>query len=158
MAKLLLNLRNVGDDEYADVCTLLDQHCIAWYRTEPSPWGISNGGLWLRDDADHPRAKALMAEYQAERGPRIRAEREQALRDGTAETFGSLFRRRPAYVVLVLLAMAGAAALVLLPFLLLRGNGFRPGCTRHPPKQGQQQRQSRASVGGCGGVDRRDTP
>ena len=61
MAKLLLNLRNVGDDEYADVCTLLDQHGIAWYRTEPSPWGISNGGLWLREDADHPRAKALMA-------------------------------------------------------------------------------------------------
>ncbi len=121
MAKLLLNLRNVGDDEYADVYTLLDQHGIAWYRTEPSPWGISNGGLWLREDADHPRAKALMAEYQAERGPRIRAEREQALRDGTAETFGSLFRRRPVYVVLVLLAMAGAAALVLLPFVLLRG-------------------------------------
>ena len=116
MAKLLLNLRNVGDDEYADVCTLLDQHGIAWYRTEPSPWGISNGGLWLREDADHPRAKALMAEYQAERGPRIRAEREQALRDGTAETFGGLFRRRPVYVV-----MAGAAALVLLPFVLLRG-------------------------------------
>ncbi|HDS1823587.1 TPA: hypothetical protein QEM94_002985, partial [Stenotrophomonas maltophilia] len=84
MAKLLLNLRNVGDDEYADVCTLLDQHGIAWYRTEPSPWGISNGGLWLREDADHPRAKALMAEYQAERGPRIRAERERALREGTA--------------------------------------------------------------------------
>ncbi|HEL3812801.1 TPA: hypothetical protein UMT89_004195 [Stenotrophomonas maltophilia] len=121
MAKLLLNLRNVGDDEYADVCTLLDQHGIAWYRTEPSPWGISNGGLWLREDADHPRAKALMAEYQAERGPRIRAEREQALRDGTAETFGSLFWRRPAYVVLVLLGMVGAAALVLLPFVLLRG-------------------------------------
>ncbi|MEF8765171.1 DUF6164 family protein [Stenotrophomonas sp. A3_2] len=121
MAKLLLNLRNVGDDEYADVCTLLDQHGIAWYRTEPSPWGISNGGLWLREDADHPRAKALMAEYQAERGPRIRAEREQALRDGTAETFGRLFRRRPLFVMLVLLGMAAAAALVLLPFVLLRG-------------------------------------
>ena len=116
MAKLLLNLRNVGDDEYADVCTLLDQHGIAWYRTEPSPWGISNGGLWLREDTDHPRAKALMAEYQAERGPRIRAEREQALREGTAETFGSLFRRRPVYVVLVLLA----AVFVLAANTLLR--------------------------------------
>lgn len=121
MAKLLLNLRNVGNDEYADVCTLLDQHGIAWYRTEPSPWGISNGGLWLREDADQPRAKALMADYQATRGVRVRAEREQALRDGTAETFGSLFRRRPGFVVLVLLGMAVAAALVLLPFMLLRG-------------------------------------
>ena len=151
MAKLLLNLRNVGDDEYADVCTLLDQHGIARYRTEPSPWGISNGGLWLREDADHPRAKALMAEYQAERGPRIRAEREQALRDGTAETFGSLFRRRPLFVMLVLLGMAAAAALVLLPFVLLRGKGFRPGCTRHPQTQRRRQKPGFSGrVGRCG--------
>lgn len=121
MAKLLLNLRNVGDDEYHDVCTLLDQHGIAWYRTEPSPWGISNGGLWLREDSDQPRARALMADYQAQRSVRMRAEREQALREGTAETFADLFRRRPLYVATMLLAMLGAAALVLLPFLLLRG-------------------------------------
>jgi uncharacterized protein DUF6164 len=121
MSKLLLNLRHVGDDEYHDVCTLLDQHRIEWYRTEPSPWGISNGGLWLREDTDHPRARELMSAYQAERSVRMRAEREQALRDGSAETFGSLLRRRPGFVVLVLLGMLVAAALVLLPFMLLRG-------------------------------------
>ncbi len=44
-----------------------------------------------------------------------------ALRDGTAETFGSLLRRRPLYVIAVLLGMLAAAALVLLPFMLLRG-------------------------------------
>ena len=48
-------------------------------------------------------------------------EREQALQDGSAETFGSLLRRRPGFVVLVLLGMGVAAALVLLPFILLRG-------------------------------------
>ncbi len=121
MSKLLLNLRHVGDDEYHDVCTLLDQHNFAWYRTEPSPWGISNGGLWLRDDAELARARALLGQYQAQRSVRMRAQREQALRDGSAETFASLFRQRPAYVLLVLAAMAAAAALVLLPFLLLRG-------------------------------------
>jgi hypothetical protein len=121
MSKLLLNLRHVGDDEYHDVCTLLDQHRIAWYRTEPSPWGISNGGLWIREDDDHPRARELMGAYQAQRSVRMRAEREQALRDGSAETFGSLLRRRPGFVVLVLLGMLVAAALVLLPFMLLRG-------------------------------------
>ena len=121
MSKLLLNLRHVGDDEYKDVCTLLDQHRIAWYRTEPSPWGISNGGLWLRDDAQFDRARALLADYQVERGERMRAERAQALRDGTAETFSSLFRRRPAYVLLMLSVMAVVASLVLLPFFLLRG-------------------------------------
>ena len=121
MAKLLLNLRNVGEDESREVGELLDRNGIAWYRTEPSPWGISHGGIWLRDDEDRPRAKTLMATYQADRGQRVRAEREAALRDGSAETFGSLLRRRPLYVVAVLLGMAAAAALVLLPFMLLRG-------------------------------------
>lgn len=121
MAKLLLNLRNVGEDESREVGELLDRNAIAWYRTEPSPWGISHGGIWLHDNDDHPRAKALMASYQAERGQRVRAEREAALRDGTAETFGSLLRARPLYVVAVLLGMVAAAALVLLPFMLLRG-------------------------------------
>ena len=121
MAKLLLNLRNVGEDESREVCELLDRHGIAWYRTEPSPWGISSGGLWLCDRQDHARARALMDGYQAERGQRVRAEREAALRDGTAETFGSLLRRRPLYVIAVLLGMLAAAALVLLPFTLLRG-------------------------------------
>ncbi|MCL7714172.1 DUF6164 family protein [Stenotrophomonas mori] len=121
MAKLLLNLRNVGEDESREVGELLDRHGIAWYRTEPSPWGISSGGLWLRDHEEHPRAKALMADYQAGRSQRMRAERAAALRDGTAETFGSLLRQRPLYVVAVLLGMLAAAALVLLPFMLLRG-------------------------------------
>lgn len=121
MSKLLLNLRHVGDDEYSDVCALLDQHRMAWYRTEPSPWGISNGGLWLRDDTQLEQARALLATYQAARGERVRAERAQALRGGTAETFSSLFRRRPAYVLLMLSVMAVVASLVLLPFFLLRG-------------------------------------
>lgn len=121
MSKLLLNLRHVGNDEYHDVCTLLDQHRIAWYRTEPSPWGISNGGLWIRDDDDLARAREVMGGYQRERSVRMRAEREQALQDGSAETFRGLLQRRPGFVALVLLGMVGAAALVLLPFMLLRG-------------------------------------
>ncbi len=121
MAKLLLNLRNVGDDESREVGELLDRNDIGWYRTEASPWGISHGGIWLRENADHPRAKALMATYHAERSRRVRGEREAALRDGSAETFGRLFRKRPLYVIAVLLGMLAAAALVLLPFMLLRG-------------------------------------
>lgn len=121
MAKLLLNLRNVGDDESQEVGELLDLNHIPWYRTEASPWGISHGGIWLRDNDDHTRAKALMATYQAERTQRMRAEREASLRDGNAQTFSGLFRQRPLYVIAVLLGMLAAAALVLLPFVLLRG-------------------------------------
>lgn len=120
MSKLLLNLRNVAEDEADDVCALLDANGIAWYATQPSPMGLSAGGIWVREDADHPRAKALMAVYQGERAQRVRAERAQALEDGSAETFASLLRRRPLYVLSTLLAMLLVASLVLLPFVLLR--------------------------------------
>src|SRR5690606_3754815 len=87
MAKLLLNLRNVPDDEADDVRAFLAAARIEHYETRPGPFGISAGGIWLREDEDVPRAKRLRAEYQHERAIRIRAEREQARRDGTAETF-----------------------------------------------------------------------
>lgn len=120
MAKLLLNLRNVPDDEAAEVRAWLEDQGFAWYETRPSPWGISHGGIWLREKADLPRAKALMADYQARRRQRAREAHEQALRDGSAETFGSLLRRRPGYVLAVLAAMVGILGLTLaLPYLLL---------------------------------------
>lgn len=121
MAKLLLNLRNVPDDEATEVRAWLEEHGFAWYETRPSLWGISHGGLWLREDADLPRAKALMADYQARRRQQARAAREAALRDGSAETFGSLLRRRPGYVLGVLAAIVGILGLTLaLPYLLFR--------------------------------------
>lgn len=121
LAKLLLNLRHVPDDERAEVCALLDAAGIGYYETRAGTFGISAGGIWLREDAEQARAKALLAEYQAQRGERARAERAAALRDGSAETFASLLRQRPLFVLATLLGMLLVASLVLLPFLLLRG-------------------------------------
>lgn len=119
MAKLLLNLRHVPDDEAAEVRALLDEHRIEYYETRPSPWGISAGGIWLPDAQAHPRAKALLDGYQQLRGAQARAQRQAELAAGTAETFGSLLRRRPVFVVATLLGMLAVAALVLLPFVLI---------------------------------------
>jgi len=119
MAKLLLNLRHVPEDEAGDVCALLDENRIEYYQTPPSGWGISAGGIWLREASEHPRAKALLDAYQQRRGEQARAQRQAELSDGTGETFGSLLRRRPLFVVATLLGMVAVAALVLLPFLLL---------------------------------------
>ncbi|HBK45914.1 MAG TPA: hypothetical protein DDZ67_05645 [Xanthomonadaceae bacterium] len=119
MAKLLLNLRNVPDDESAEVRALLDRHRVDYYETRPSPWGISAGGLWVRDADEFARAKSLLADYQQARGEQARAERRRELEQGRAETFGSLLRTRPLFVLLVLAGMALVASLVLLPFLLL---------------------------------------
>ncbi|MBL0164042.1 MAG: hypothetical protein IPP82_10500 [Xanthomonadales bacterium] len=118
MAVLLLNLRDVPDDETAEVRELLEQHEIAFYETEPNRWGISAGGIWIKDDADSARAKDLMAAYQAQRKLRAQAEYESARRDGSAETFWSQMRRQPLRLLMILLGVAIFVALSLWPFLL----------------------------------------
>lgn len=121
MAKLLLNLRNVPDDEADEVRGWLKESGIEFYETEPASWGISAGGIWIREDAQIARAKAMMAEYQAQRRQRAQADQAAARRDGSAETFASLLRRRPAYVLGMLAAIIGIVALTLaLPYLFLR--------------------------------------
>ncbi|PPU73704.1 MULTISPECIES: DUF6164 family protein [Xanthomonas] len=121
MAKLLLNLRNVPDDEADEVRVLLREHLVQVYETRPSPWGISAGGIWLSADADYPRARAVRDAYQAQRGAIARAQRQAAIAAGTAETFGALLRKRPVFVIATVLGMLIVASLVLLPFVLLRG-------------------------------------
>ena len=119
MAKLLLNLRNVPDDEADDVRAFLDEHGIAWYETAPGFWNISLAGIWIREDSAFLEAKRLMAEYQAQRGARVRAENEAARRDGTAETFGTVLRTEPLRVLLAVLGILFALALVVLPVWLI---------------------------------------
>lgn len=121
MAKLLLNLRHVPDDEAGDVRAMLDAARIGWYETPPGPFGISAGGIFVRDDADIGEAKRLMADYQAQRRSRARAEYAAAVREGTAGTFWSVLRAEPLRVALNVLAIILLLALVALPALLLRG-------------------------------------
>lgn len=119
MAKLLMNLRHVPEDEAADVRAFLAAEAIAHYETKPSRWGISHGGIWVEHDGDIARAKRLMADYQRVRQARARAQREQSLRDGTAETFVDVFRAEPLRVLLTLVAIVFLLGLVVLPIWLL---------------------------------------
>lgn len=119
MAKLLLNLRNVPDDEADDVRAFLDEHGIAYYETSPGFWNISLGGIWVREDGDFPEARRLMAEYQAQRGARVRAENEAARRDGTLGSVWTMLRDEPARVLLAVFGILFALALVGLPVLLI---------------------------------------
>jgi hypothetical protein len=121
MSKLLLNLRNVPDDEADDVRALLDAHGIGFYETPPSGWGLFAGGIFVAANADIAEARRLMAEYQGERSARARAEYAEAKREGTAETFRTVLREQPLRVVLTILAIACLLGLVALPVLLLRG-------------------------------------
>lgn len=119
MPSLLLNLRHVPDDEIDELAELLDRHAIGWYRTPASPWGISAGGLWLTDSADAARARALMAEYQAQRQRLAREAQAQARQEGRHETVWTTLRTRPLQGVLVLLGIVVVLALSMLPIALL---------------------------------------
>lgn len=120
MSKLLLNLRDVPDDEADDVRRFLDSGGIAYYETPPSWWGISAGGIWIRDERDVAQAKRLMAEYQRERQVRARAERAEALRNGTAETFVDVLRTQPLRVAFALITIALLLAVMAASVLMLR--------------------------------------
>jgi hypothetical protein len=120
MSRLLMNLRHVPDDEVDDVRRFLDSSGIGYYETPPSLWGISAGGIWIRDDGDVAKAKRLMAEYQRKRRAHAEAERAEAERNGTAETFADVLRTHPLRVALTALAIALLLALMTLPALVLR--------------------------------------
>lgn len=121
MAKLLLNLRMVPEDEADEVRAFLDAHRIDYYETEPSRWGISFGGIWVRHDADVAEAKRLMAEYQAQRRESARAAHAAARRDGSGETFADIVRQQPLRVLLTAAAILFLLGLMaLLPVYLLR--------------------------------------
>ena len=119
MSKLLLNLRDVPDDEADDVRSFLDAGRIGYYETRPSRWGISAGAIWIRDDGDVAEAKRLIAKYQRERQARAREERVEAKRNGTAETFADVLRTQPLRVALTVITIALLLGLVALPALLL---------------------------------------
>jgi len=109
MATMLLNLRDVPDDEVAEVRALLDEHGIAYRETAPSFWGISMGAIWL-DDADRvEEARALLADYQARRAADARADYQRRRAAGETESFWDRVRahpvRVPIYVAIVLVVL-----------------------------------------------------
>jgi hypothetical protein len=119
MSKLLLNLRDVPDDEADDVRRFLDSSGIGYYETRPSLWGISGGSIWIRDDGEFAEAKRLMAEYQRDRRERAREERAEAERNGAVETFADVLRTQPLRVALAAIGIALVLALMAVPVLLL---------------------------------------
>lgn len=120
MAKLLFSLRNVPDDEAGEVRALLERHGLGWYETGAGLLGLSSPALWLREDGEYPRARALLDEYQQQRRAQAQAEARQRAGRGEAESFMQLLRTRPGFILPRLLAIVVIIALTLaLPWWLL---------------------------------------
>ena len=100
MAKLLIKLRHAPDDEILEIRSLLQEHRIEFYETQAGPWGISAPGIWLNDEQQYNRAKALLDEYQENRFREKRAEYEKLRRAGEHRTFLQNLLENPLKVVL----------------------------------------------------------
>lgn len=115
----LFRLRNVPDDEAKEIRQLLTENNIEFYETPAGNWGISMPSIWMNDDTQLARAKALIASYQEERVVRKRLEYEQLKKEGKQRTLRDVAKEQP----LLLFSYLAIAAFVIYvstnPFLAL---------------------------------------
>jgi hypothetical protein len=100
MSRLLIKLRYAPDDEIQEIRDLLQEHRIDFYETHAGPWGISAPAIWLTDEAQYERARALMDEYQESRFRAKRAEYESLRLAGQHQTFLHNLPENPVQVIL----------------------------------------------------------
>lgn len=119
MAKILIRLRGVPDDEIRDILELLEKNRVDFYETDAGNWGISMPALWLQDEDDYPRARDLLDDYQANRQQRARSDWNSQLAQGTQPTFWQILTRRPLITVGLLLFCGIVAWFSVRPFITM---------------------------------------
>lgn len=99
MPEQLFPLRGVPDDEAEDIRALLAENAIEFYETSAGNWGTSLPAIWLRDDGQLERAKALIDDYQNTRTLQQREIYTQLKREGRHRTFWTLLREAPLKII-----------------------------------------------------------
>ena len=116
MAKQLLKLRNVPQDELAEIYELLESNEIEFYETSAGNWGISMPALWLVNDEDYPRIRAMLDDYSKQRFQRVREEYKHVKQSGKARTFFDMAREKPFKVSLYLVIVFLLVYFSIVPF------------------------------------------
>ena len=109
MAQLLFKLNGVTDEEADFVRTHLDEAGVDYYETSKGRFGISLAGIWLRNDADYPEARALLNNIQQDWLEEVRQQ--------PVQSTGQRFLENPLRFILSLVAVIAIASLTLIPFL-----------------------------------------
>ena len=118
MSRLLIKLRHAPEDEIQEIRSLLQEHRIDFYETQAGPWGISAPGIWLNDEHQYDRAKALLDDYQENRFREKRAEYEKLRRVGQHRTFQQNLLEKPLQVLLYSLIAGLILYFSISPFFL----------------------------------------
>ncbi|MDP2879528.1 MAG: DUF6164 family protein [Sulfuricella sp.] len=117
MPAKLFSLHNVPDDEAEEVRDLLRSNEIDFHETPAGNWGISAPYIWLHDENELEKAKALIGNYQKERLIRVREEYEQLGRTGRCRTIGDVIRGNPLRFVVYLAAIVAVLYFSTKPFI-----------------------------------------
>ncbi len=119
MAKQLLKLRNVPEDELAEIYELLELHDVNFYETSAGSWGISMPALWLVEDDEYSKVRALLDEYSEQRYQRMRSEYELLKSEGKARNFLDMLKENPIKIVLYLAIVGVLAYFSIAPFIYM---------------------------------------
>lgn len=118
MSRLLIKLRHAPDDEIQEIRSLLQEHRIDFYETQAGAWGISAPGIWLNDEQQYDRAKALMDDYQENRFREKHAEYEKLRCAGQHRTFLQNLLENPVQVIFYSLIVGLILYFSISPFFL----------------------------------------
>lgn len=95
MARIIFILRGVPEEEAEEIRSLLLDNHLDYYETSSGNWGISMPALWIKNEADFPRAEALLNQFHQER-ERQQKEKYIALKKaGQNKTIVDEFVQRP---------------------------------------------------------------
>jgi hypothetical protein len=117
MSVMLFRLRGVPDDEAEDIREILQAENIDFYETPPSRWGVSMEAIWLQDEAELARAKALIDVYQQQRSLRVREEFKRLQQEGKTVTLFSRIKERPLLFLLSVAMIIFIVYVSIMPFL-----------------------------------------
>jgi hypothetical protein len=117
MSVLLFKLRDVPDEEADAVRALLEEHQFEIFETSAGRWQISIAAIWLRDEDDYDRARALLDDFQSDYVREVQAEYEAGVQAGDVDTFWHRLWWNPFRVVIYLVVVGLIAYLSVAPFL-----------------------------------------
>ena len=121
MSARLIGLRDVPDEEAAEIRALLDGHRIDYFETPPGNWGISAGAIWIQDPEALPLARELLQDFQTGYAARARDANRRNRLLGRTERVADRFRRQPLRGFLYLAAILMVLYLSTVPFLRMAG-------------------------------------
>lgn len=117
MSVLLFRLNNVPEAEANAVRELLEENGLDIYETSAGTFGISVAAIWLRDKQQLPRARQLLADFQAEHSEAVRQAYRDSLERGEAESFWMRLRSEPLKVILYLGAVLVILYISIVPWM-----------------------------------------